>query len=590
MLCLTCYPCRVEQSANLIPARPGGEFFAVPATPTQRRYEALRAYLLEGVSAAEAGARFGYTAGSVLSMARDLRTGAGTDFFTATRPGPKRAPAKQAARGRIIELRLAGHSVDEIAVVLRAEGTPLNRTGIAEILAEEGLPRLWPRPHAARGLPRRADLTRTRVLDFDTWPAHCPSRLAGLLLALPDLLALDLPALVRHAGYPDTSVVPAVSYLLSLLALKLTTTRRVSHVDDLATDPGAALFAGLATLPKATALATYSYRLHHGKQTAFLTALGQAMTRQGLAAGEEFNLDFHAVMHWGADPALQKHYVPRRSQRTLSVLTFFAEDQATHTLVYANADLSKATQNNEVIAFCDHWKATTGRDPALLVFDSKLTTQAHLSTLDQRGIKFLTLRARTPSLNKVIAALAPSVWHTVALDRPGKHARPQVAETLDTRLSGYPGTVRQLVIQGLGHDEPTILITNDCDRTTKALIERYARRMNIEQRLAEAIRSFHLDALSSAVPLNVDLDVVLSVLAGTVCAALRRRLPGYATTTPDTLQRRFLHTSGTIHTSNQRITVRLARRTYTPVLRQAELPQDTPIPWWGNRTLHYKFD
>ena len=158
------------------------------------------------------------------------------------------------------------------------------------------------------------------------------------------------------------------------------------------------------------------------------------------------------------------------------------------------------------------------------------------------------------------------------------------------RLSSYPGTLRQLAVAGLGHDEPTILITNDCDRTTKALIERYARRMNIEQRLAEAIRSFHLDALSSAVPLNVDLDVVLSVLAGTVCAALRRRLPGYATTTPDTLQRRFLHTSGTIHTSNQRITVRLARRTYTPVLRQAELPQDTPIPWWGNRTLHYKFD
>ena len=68
--------------------------------------------------------------------------------------------------------------------------------------------------------------------------------------------------------------------------------------------------------------------------------------------------------------------------------------------------------------------------------------------------------------------------------------------------------------------------------------------MNIEQRLAEAIQSFSLDALAGAVPLNVDLDVVLSVLAHTVCAALRRRLPGYATATPDTLQRRFLNTGG----------------------------------------------
>ena len=44
-------------------------------------------------------------------------------------------------------------------------------------------------------------------------------------------------------------------------------------------------------------------------------------------------------MHWGTDPALEKHYVPSRSQRTRSVLTFFAEDADSHTLLYANADL-----------------------------------------------------------------------------------------------------------------------------------------------------------------------------------------------------------------------------------------------------------
>ena len=89
-------------------------------------------------------------------------------------------------------------------------------------------------------------------------------------------------------------------------------------------------------------------------------------------------------------------------------------------------------------------------------------------------------------------------------------------------------------------------------------LEHYARRMNIEQRLTEAIRSFSLDALAGAVPLNVDLDVVLSVLAHTVCAALRRRLPGYHTATPDTLQRRFLSTSGNILTSHDTVTVRLS--------------------------------
>jgi hypothetical protein len=121
------------------------------------------------------------------------------------------------------------------------------------------------------------------------------------------------------------------------------------------------------------------------------------------------------------------------------------------------------------------------------------------------------------------------------------------------------------------------------------LIERYARRMTIEQRLAEAIRSFHLDALASAVPLNVDLDVVLSVLAGATCAALRRRLgTGYIAATPDTLQRRFLHTGGVIINHNDTITVRLNRRTYSPVLRSADIPH-VAVPWWGGRTLHFEY-
>ncbi len=563
----------------------------------QRRYEALRAYFVDGLSYAEAGERLGYTRWAVINLVRDYRAGKLELFAPARKPGPPpgAAPAKDRARGRVIELRRQGLSAYEISARLAAEGRPLNRTGVGEILAEEGFGRLIRRPQPEASTSpatpgRDTNLPRAQVIDLGAWPERLDTIRAGLLLVLPDLAALDLPALTRAAGYPGTSVVPAVSWLLSLLALKLTRTRRVSHVDDLLDDPAAALFAGMAVLPKKSALTDYSYRLSHDHQQAFLAALDTKMIASGLAAADQaiFDLDFHAVMHWGRDPALEKHYVPTRSQRARSVLTFFAQDSGTHNLVYASADTSKATQAREVIVFCDHWKQVSGSDPAMLVMDQKVTTQPVLGELNERGVKFLTLRMRSPALIKHISNLASSDFKTITLDRPGPHNKPKVHEDKAVTLTSYPGTVRQLVVTGLGRDTPTVIITNDDDTKTRALIERYARRMTIEQRLAEIIRAFCADALSSTVNLNVDLDIMLAVLAQALLAALRARLPGYAAVTPDTIQRRFLETPGQIITEGDTITIRLQRRAFSPVLRKASLPADTRIPWLGNRTVRYE--
>src|SRR5713101_3740371 len=578
--------------------REGAEAFTAPAQVNQRRYEALRAYFTEGLSYAEAGARLGYTRWAMINLVRDYRAGKLELFAPPRRPGPLPgvAPAKDRARGRVIALRRQGLSAYEISSRLSAEGTPLNRTSVAEILAEEGFGRLLRGPAPAESISpatpgRDTNLPAAAVIDFGACPAQLDTTRAGLLLAIPDLVSLDLPALAAAAGYPGTRVIPAISWLLSLLALKLTRTRRVSHVDDLLADPAAALFAGLAVLPKKSALTSYSYRLSHAHQQNFLAALDRQMIGKGLATSGEavFDLDFHAIMHWGRDPALEKHYVPTRSQRARSVLTFFAQDTGTHNLVYASADLSKATQAREAIAFCDHWKQVSGSDPKMLIMDQKVTTQEVLGELDERGVKFLTLRMRSPSLVKHISGLAGRDFTTITLDRPGPHNKPKVHEDPAVKLTSYPGTVRQLVVTGLGREQPTVIITNDNTAKTRAVITQYARRMTIEQRPAEIIRAFCADALSSTVNLNVDLDVVLAVLAQALTAALRARLPGYATVTPDTIQRRFLETPGRIITTPDTVTIRLERRAFSPVLRKADLPAATPVPWWGGRTIRYEF-
>ena len=60
--------------------RPGAEFFTAPAAPLHRRYEALRSYFVEGVSAPEVARRYGYSTATVHQLASELRAGR-TEFF-----------------------------------------------------------------------------------------------------------------------------------------------------------------------------------------------------------------------------------------------------------------------------------------------------------------------------------------------------------------------------------------------------------------------------------------------------------------------------------------------------------------------------
>jgi hypothetical protein len=78
-----------------------------------------------------------------------------------------------------------------------------------------------------------------------------------------------------------------------------------------------------------------------------------------------------------------------------------------------------------------------------------------------------------------------------------------------------------------GHDEPTIVLTNQTKTSLAKLITRYAQRMLIENTLSDAVRFFHLDPLSSTVGLKVDFDMTLLVIASGLYRLLARRMRGY---------------------------------------------------------------
>ena len=155
---------------------------------------------------------------------------------------------------------------------------------------------------------------------------------------------------------------------------------------------------------------------------------------------------------------------------------------------------------------------------------------------------------------------------------------------------GISTEVRQIAIRGIGRDEPTLLITNDVTTPGKALFARYAERMTIENELDAYISGFHLDALSSGVPLNVDLDTTLTVVAGNLYRMLARKLPRYETATPDKIWRHFLDATGTLHITPTGVTCALNLRSHHPVLVDAGFADlEIPIPWWNDRTLRFRF-
>ena len=141
-------------------------------------------------------------------------------------------------------------------------------------------------------------------------------------------------------------------------------------------------------------------------------------------------------------------------------------------------------------------------------------------------------------------------------------------------------------MDGLGRDEPTFFLTNDLDAKPTELVERYAHRMIIENNIAENVGFFHLDALSSAVAIQVDLDVMLTLIANALYRHLAQRIVGFENAHPKQLFRRFVDSTARVSVNDHTVRVRIARRTHHPLLLASGALQPTPaIPWWDGRQL-----
>ncbi len=566
--------------------------FLEPANPTHRQYEALRAYFVEGLSGVEAARRFGYTPGSFRVLVHQFRRDPHRAFFIPPAKGPHTAPKANPLRDRIIVLRKQNLSIYDISRALYDEGRPLSPVAVSQVLKAEGFARLPrrgddERPPGPR--PTTADVADVRQLDLT--PRRFRTRFGGLFLFLPTLASIPFDRIACQAGLPGSRMIPAGCALRSLLALKLFGTARHPHVMSAVLDEGLALFAGLNVIPKRSFLTEYSCRIDPACYPKLMRLWFDAMSGLGLERGKSFDLDFHTIPYHGDDALVEKHYVSKRSRRQKGVLAFLAQDADTRVFCYANAELRKAEQGDEVLRFVRFWRQRTGHYPEELIFDSRLTTYANLDTLNSLGIDFITLRRRSAKLLEEIRQTPPSAWRRVELEgvsRKFKHPR-----VLDRRITlrDYDGPLRQVTVTDLGHEEPTLILTNQLSRPAAKLIGRYAQRMIVENTIEDGIDFFHLDALSSAVALKVNCDLQLTLVASSLYRLLGCHIGrGYEQAKSRHLFRDFVDATAAVTITSSEVVVRYPKRAHNPLLVAAGFSgTDATIPWLGAKRLRLVF-
>ena len=573
--------------------------FLRPQNPAQRRYEALRARYVDGMDCKAVAEAFGYSIGSFRNLCSAFNANPGWAFFQSPQkpkdeePAPGATVSRRHRNRRILELRRERQmSIHQIAAVLAAEDCPASLSTVAKVIHEAGLERL-PRRSAAVlediiG-PDAVPVADRRVFNPDAGTFR--TRFGGLFVFAPMLAALDLEGLLAEASMPGSAMIPADCAWRALLALKLWGIGRPSQAMAEVFDPGLALFAGLNAMPRRSTLTEYSTRVDPRLLPGLMRAWNRAVRCHGLGSGASFDLDFHTIPYHGDQALIEKHYVSRRSRRQNGVLAFLARDAEARVFCYADATIRKDRQNDAILRFIEDYRDETGILPGELVFDSRLTTQANLAEIDRQGIAFLALRRRSKKMMAELRARPEADWHRIRLTNIGRRYRTSRIIDERVRLPQYPGAVRQIAIADLGHDDPVLLLTNQLLTTPADLVDRYVRRRVIENQIAESIDFFHMDARSAAVPMRINTDLQLTLMASGLYRLMANRIGnGQAIARDRTLFRNFIDVTANVTITDHTIRVRFGRRAHNPMMINAGYADhETVLPWLENRSLKLEF-
>jgi transposase len=566
------------------------DFFNNPVSQRQKQYEAVRAIVIGNDPIDKVAQTYGYKPSTIYSLLRDAKAGRIALFPTVSK-GPKKRQTHSDIQDRIIALRKQALSTPDIYQRLLKEGIKSSISTVQRILKVAGFAKLPRRTNKELGrcTTKKVIPERVAMLDFSTLePFDVDTPCVGIFFFLPYILESNILDVVKRCQLPASSDIDAVSACLSMLLLKLMGRHRLSHIGRYDQEPGLGVFAGVNVLPKATYMNTYSCRCSETQLMALQNKVIRALKKQypDFYQSDYINLDFHSIPHYGDESEMEKVWCGARGKTMKGANTVFAQDSQSNAILYTRADILRNEEANEVKKFVAFWKDVQGNVDETLVFDCKFSAYKVLDDLTTDNVHFITLRKRYTRLVENTLRIPDKRWQKVYLAIPKRKYKRVCVYESEVKLKNCQNTFRQIAIKDHGRSKPTFVLSNNWDLSLKDILEVYAKRWRVENKLAELIAFFNLNALSSPLMIRIHFDVLWSIIADTLYHRFAQDLRRFEHALAPQLFRKFIDMPGRVIYDGSTFQIKIRKRAHTPILMEVEKLQ-TPIsvPWLAGRTV-----
>ena len=566
------------------------DYFKNPASPRQKQYEAIRAVVIGGESIEDVAVRYGYKASTVYSQLRDARAGK-IKLFPVVKKGPQQKRTNPDVQDKIIAYRKMRLSVFDIQDRLAEDTIIISSRTVERVLKDTGYGKLKRRTNKELGItinnkviPDRSEhLNFSKLEPFNT---DCPS--VGCFFFIPYILESGVIDILQECGMPDSSNIGSTQACLSMLLLKLMGRKRLSHIGSYDREPGFGIFAGLNVLPKPTYMNTYSCRCSESQvmdlQSKVITSLKKKYP--DFYSSDYINLDFHSIPHFGDESEMEKVWCGARGKTMKGANTVFVQDSQSNTILYTRADILRNEEADEIKKFVTYWKKINGNVDETLVFDCKFTAYGVLDELEDDKIKFITLRKRYAKLIKDTLDIPPSEWKKIHLSIPKRKYNKVSVHESEVKLKQCNNTFRQIAVKDHGRTKPTFIITNNKDLSMKNILEAYAKRWRVENKLSELVAFFNLNALSSPIMIRIHFDILWTLIADTLYHRFAQDLRRFETNIAPTIFRKFIDMPGRVVYDGNKFVIKIRKRAHTPVLKEVEkLQRPIKVPWLSGKTV-----